>query len=156
MTAENTELLKRILTGKQTRPDKIELGTLMLEFYEKVEENLIKEHGIHIRLDLYEGVDACICGNRLGIWLCLERILYSFIENCSENSTIEFAMKNKENRIWVIFRRMKGREEIRRKSQGKSMDDTVKEYLESQDILLRITEKPEYKVEIGFCDMDGR
>ena len=54
MTAVN--LLKKILTGKQIRTDKIELGTLMLELYEYVEEDLIKEHGIHIRLDLYEAL----------------------------------------------------------------------------------------------------
>ena len=154
MTAVN--LLKKILTGKQIRTDKIELGTLMLELYEYVEEDLIKEHGIHIRLDLYEGVDACVFGNRLGTWICLETILYSFIENCPENSNIEFAMKNRENRIWVIFSRMKEREEIQQKIQGKSVDDTVKEYLDSQDIFLKITEEPEYKVEIGFCNMDGR
>ena len=65
-------------------------------------------------------------------------------------------MKNRENRIWVIFSRMKEREEIQQKIQGKSVDDTVKEYLDSQDILLKITEEPEYKVEIGFCNMDGR
>lgn len=154
MTAEN--LLKKILTGKQVRTDKIELGTLMLELYEHVEEDLFKKHGIHIRLDLYEGVDACVFGNRLGIWICLETILYSFIENCPENSNIEFAMKNREKRIWVIFRRIKEREEVQRKIYTGSVDSTVKEYLDSQDILLRIIEEPEYKVEIGFCDMDGR
>ena len=105
MTAEN--LLKKILTGKQIRTDKIELGTLMLELYEHVEEDLIKEHGIHIRLDLYEGVDACVFGNRLGTWICLETILYSFIENCPENSNIEFAMKNRGKQNMGDFQKNK-------------------------------------------------
>lgn len=56
----------------------------------------------------------------------------------------------------MIFRRIKEREEVQRKIYTGSVDSTVKEYLDSQDILLRIIEEPEYKVEIGFCDMDGR
>ena len=152
MKTGSIELLKKIMERKQTETDKIELGTLMLELYERVEDYLQKNHGIRIRLNLYEGVDACVYGNKLGIWLCLEIVLYSFIESCPNSGVIEFAMKNAEGRIWVFFSRNK---EMGDMNIG-FVNSTVKEYLDSQNILLRYAEGSAYEVKIGFCNMDGR
>ena len=58
MTTDNRELLRRILAAKQDCTEKIELGTLMLELYEHVEEELIRKWGIHIRSVSYTHLRA--------------------------------------------------------------------------------------------------
>ena len=157
MTTDNRELLRRILAAKQDCTEKIELGTLMLELYEHVEEELIRKWGIHIRLNLYEGVDSCVYGNRIGIRMCLEAVLYSLIERHPETAVIEFSIQNKEDRTWAIFRKvMEQSQNHHPEIHTEETEQIVKEYFDSQDIMLKIEDESKYEAKIGFCNMDGR
>lgn len=153
MITDNTEIARKILRGRNC-DEKIELGTLMLELYERVEENLIKNHGVHIRLNLYEGVDTCVYGNKFKIMLCMESLLYCFIESVADMEVVEFAIQNTQDRAWASFKNAKSKIRNQKSAGHEKLNPAIKEYLDLQDIILIMTQE-EYKVGFVFCKMKG-
>lgn len=153
MIADNTEIVGEILRGRDCE-EKVELGTLMLELYEHVEENLIKKHGIHIRLNLYEGVNTCVYGNKFKIMLCMESLLYCFVENAPDMEVVEFVIQNTQDRAWASFKNIKSIIWNQKSAGHEKLNPAIKEYLDLRDIVLIMTQE-EYKAGFVFRKMKG-
>lgn len=120
--------------------DELEAGHFCLEMFEDIEETM-KDLGIHIMLNLYEGADIYITENKLNIRMCLNILIYYFIRRVPNLKTFVISIEEHDHRVWITFygegKDLPGKAENQHSVNDKNIDhamEITQQYMQERNI----------------------